>query len=459
MELDEAISLGLASGADFIDIREQEILTTSIEIVDGTVRTLSTGKKRGYGIRSFCKGAWGFSVSHGTEKKLLKRAVEDSVRLAKFSSSLKKERFDLDGKSYEGKVLTSQIEPPSKVPVEEKLRKGLEFEKAARIDERVKNVTVRYNDVVIYERIQNSFGTRVEQRISRVNCYVFVYASEAGITERAFESIGGAVGFEILRSEAAATMAEKAARRAVELLSAKSAPAGPYKAILDQKLAGIFIHEAFGHATEADSVLAKMSVLEGRIGTQIGSKLVNVVDDPTLPNLYGSYPFDDEGTPSRKKYLVKEGILMGFMHSLETSARMKQECTGNGRSMSYSNPPMVRMSNTFIDRGDWKFEELFEDIDEGIYAKGGLYGYTEPSKGQFMFKAEEGWMIRKGELMERLREVAIAGITLEVLHNIDAVADDLEMRIGHCGKGGQWVPVTSGSPHVRVKRMVFGGLR
>ncbi|HIE22864.1 MAG TPA: TldD/PmbA family protein [Candidatus Korarchaeota archaeon] len=459
MELDGAISFGLDLGADFVDIREQEILTTSIEIVDGTVRTLSTGKKRGYGIRSFCRGAWGFSVTHGTGKELLKKAVEDSVRLAKFSSSLKEERFDLEGKRYEGKVLTSQAEPPSEVLVEGKLRKALEFEKAARIDERIRNVTVRYNDVVIYERVQNSFGTKVEQKIPRVNCYVFVYASEAGITERAFESIGGTVGFEILRTDKAAVMSEKAARRAVELLAAKSAPAGPYKAVLDQKLAGIFIHEAFGHATEADSVLAKMSVLEGRIGTQIGSELVDVIDDPTIPNLYGSYPFDDEGTPSRKKYLVKEGILMGFMHSLETSSRMKQECTGNGRSMSYSNPPMVRMSNTFIAKGDWKFEELLEDIDEGIYAKGGLYGYTDPSKGQFMFKAEEGWMIRKGELVERLREVAITGMTLEVLHNIDAVADDLEMRIGHCGKGGQWVPTTAGSPHVRVKRMIFGGLR
>ncbi len=459
MELDEAVSIGLELGADFIDIREQEILATSIEIVDGTVRTLSTGKKRGYGIRSFCKGAWGFSVTHGSSKGFLRKAIEDSVRLAKLSASLKKEKFDLEGRSYEGKAKTPRIEVPSGVSVEEKLKTAIEFEKSARIDERIKNVTVRYNDVVFFERVANSFGTRVEQEISRVNSYVFVYASEAGVTERAFESIGGTVGFEILRGEKAATMGEEAARRAVDLLKAKSAPSGSYKAILDQKLAGIFIHEAFGHATEADSVLAKMSVLEGRIGKQVGSELVNVVDDPTLPNLYGSYPFDDEGTPSKRKYLVKEGVLIGFMHSLETSSRMKQECTGNGRAMSYSSPPMVRMSNTFITKGDWKFEELVEDIDEGIYAKGGLYGYTEPSKGQFMFKAEEGWLIRKGELVERLREVAIAGMTLEVLHNIDAVADDLEMRIGHCGKGGQWVPTTAGSPHIRVKKMTFGGLR
>ncbi|HDI73869.1 MAG TPA: TldD/PmbA family protein, partial [Candidatus Korarchaeota archaeon] len=416
MELEEAISLGLDLGADFIDIREQRILTTSIEIVDGVVRTLSTGKKEGYGIRSFCRGAWGFSVAHGRSRDALKKAIEDSVKLAKISASLKKEKFELQGRDYEGKASISRIEDPLDVPIDEKLGMALEFEKSARIDDRVKNVTVRYNDVVLYERVLNSFGTNVEQEISRVNSYVFVYASEAGITERAFEGIGGTTGFEILRSEKASLMGEKAARRAVELLSAKSAPSGPYKAILDQRLAGIFIHEAFGHATEADEVLAKMSVLEGKIGTTVGSELVNVIDDPTIPDLYGSYPFDDEGTPSKRKYLVKEGVLVGFMHSLETSSRMKQECTGNGRSMSYSTPPLVRMSNTFIDRGDWKFEELLEEIDEGIYAKGGLYGYTEPSKGQFMFKAEEGWLIRKGELVERLREVAIAGMTLEVLY-------------------------------------------
>ncbi len=164
MELDKAISIGLEMGADFIDIREQEILTTSIEIVDGTVRTLSTGKKVGYGIRSFIKGAWGFSVTHDKDKEFLRRAIKDSVRLAKISAPIKKERFDLKGISYEGKASTSRIDDPSEIPVEEKLNTALSLGKSARLDERIKNITVRYNDVIFFRKSNEQFWNQNRTR-------------------------------------------------------------------------------------------------------------------------------------------------------------------------------------------------------------------------------------------------------------------------------------------------------
>ncbi|MDK2383736.1 MAG: TldD/PmbA family protein, partial [Candidatus Korarchaeota archaeon] len=252
-------------------------------------------------------------------------------------------------------------------------------------------------------------------------------------------------------------IAEEAAKRAVEALSAKPAPPGPHPAILDPKLAGVFIHEAFGHAAEGDAVVNNESILTGKLGEKVGSEVVSVVDDPTIEGLYGFYRYDDEGTESRRKYIVKEGILSGYMTNLETASKLGIEPTGNARSMDYSNPPIVRMSNTFIDRGDWTLEEMLSDMKRGIYAFGSLYGYTDPAKGQFMFKAEGGWLIENGELKQRLREVAITGMTLEVLNNMDAVGKDLSHDPGMCGKMGQWVPVTTGAPHVRVSRLVFGG--
>jgi TldD protein len=162
--------------------------------------------------------------------------------------------------------------------------------------------------------------------------------------------------------------------------------------------------------------------------------------------------------PAKRKVIVDRGVLKGFMHSLESSSRMNCESTGNGRACSYDAPPIVRMSNTFIDRGDSSLEEMLSEMRDGIYAIGSLYGYTNPAKGQFMFKAEEGWLVEKGELKQRLREVALSGDILSILGNVELIGKDLSFQGGYCGKDGQTVPVSIGSPHVLVKEVVFGGM-
>ncbi len=447
-------------GAEFAEVRWQRVESTRLVVVDGTLRELNTGVREGFGIRAFVGGAWGFSTVHGGDESAAMRAVEEAVRLASAASKLKSESFKMGGEPSSGTWETRARMDPREVDISRKIDFTMELNDSARaVDQRVKNVNAAYVDTVSEERIANTLGTRVSQEIVRTRAAVQIFAHEAGTTERAFESVGGLGGFEMVQTDKALAMGEEAARRAVDLLSAKSAPAGPFKAILDPKLAGVFIHEAFGHACEADEVLAKMSILEGRIGERVGREIVNVSDDPTLPGLYGSYAFDSEGSRARKKHLVREGVLTSFMHNLETASRMGTVSTGNGRATDYSHPPIVRMSNTFIEPGDWGVEEMFAEVRDGIYAAGSLYGYTDPAKGEFVFKAEGGWRIKNGERVERLREVAITGTILEILHNISAVGRDLQYDPGHCGKFGQWVPVTTGSPHILVERVVFGGMR
>ncbi len=460
LDLERLVGRALDLGAEFVEIRWQRSTTNRLFVVDGVIRELNTGIVEGVGIRALVGGAWGFATVHGGDPDAVERALKEAVRLAKASAQMKSEKFRLDAPSHQGSWSTRVRKDPSEVDVEGKIRFALDLnDSAKRVDPRVKNVNVGYADTHSQEEIVNSLGTRVRQETVRTRAAVQVFAHEAGITERAFESVGGLGGFEVVEAEHARGIGEAAASRAVEFLSAKSAPAGPFRAILDPKLAGVFIHEAFGHACEADEVLAKMSILEGKIGTRVGREIVNVVDDPTIPGLYGSYAYDSEGSPAKKKYLVKEGVLNSFMHNLETSSRMGVSPTGNGRATDYSYPPIVRMSNTFIEPGDWTLEEMLSEVKEGIYAEGSLYGYTDPAKGEFVFKAEGGWLIKNGEFVERLREVAITGTILEILHNISAVGRDLKYDPGACGKFGQWVPVTTGSPHVLVERVVFGGMR
>lgn len=451
MELESIISEGVELGADFVEIREERSRTTIVRVVDGVVRELSNGDEFRISVRTLYEGGWGFSVARSPRD--LEESLKDSLKLAKLSSK-PSPKLEVDWPSFRGSYEVLGKELAYEAPIDRKLNVLMDQHRAASSIKSVRNINISLVDSFRETRILNSQGTDVSQRVSRVRIAAYVFAHESGITEASFESKGGLGGIEVIEGS---DVAERAARRAVEALSAIPAPPGPHKAILDPKLAGVFIHEAFGHAAEGDSIVNGESILTDMVGKRVGSSLVNVIDDPTLEGLYGSYKYDDEGTEAKRKYIVKEGILSGYLTNLEVSKRLNAGPTGNARSMDFSNPPEVRMSNTFIGSGDWSLEEMLSEIKEGIYAFGSLYGYTDPAKGQFMFKAEGGWLIEGGEITKRLREVAITGMTLEVLHNVEAIGRDLQYDPGSCGKKGQWVPVTTGSPHVMVRSLVFGG--
>jgi TldD protein len=228
--------------------------------------------------------------------------------------------------------------------------------------------------------------------------------------------------------------------------------------VLDPVLAGVFVHEAFGHLSESDFVYENDRMREiMTLGKQFGSEQLNIVDTATIPGLRGSYKYDDEGMPATKTYLIREGKLVGRLHSRETAAKMKEKPTGNARAINYRYPPIVRMTNTYIEPGSVSFEDMIGDIKEGIYAKNWYGGTT--SMEMFTFSAGETYMIRNGKLAEALRPVVLTGNVFTTLKNIVAIGNDLEMNQGGgCGKGEQMpLPVSNGSPHIRIRRCLVGG--
>jgi TldD protein len=248
------------------------------------------------------------------------------------------------------------------------------------------------------------------------------------------------------------------ARHAVELLAAPQVKGGEYTVVLDPVLAGVFVHEAFGHLSESDFVyeddrLRQVMVL----GKRFGSHELNIVDSAARPGLRGSYKYDDEGVPATKTYLIKEGKLVGRLHSRETAAKMGEKPTGNARAINYRYPPIVRMTNTYIEPGKSSFEDIIAGIKEGVYARNWFGGTT--SMEMFTFSAGEAYMIRNGKLAEALRPVVLTGNVFTTLNNIDAIAGDLDMNQGGgCGKAGQMpLPVSNGSPHIRISRCLVGG--
>ena len=228
--------------------------------------------------------------------------------------------------------------------------------------------------------------------------------------------------------------------------------------VLDPVLAGVFTHEAFGHLSESDFVYENEQVRQiMTLGKQFGSAELNIVDSASIPGLRGSYKYDDEGVPATKTNLIREGKLVGRLHSRETAAKMNEEPTGNARAINYRYPPIVRMTNTYIEPGIASFDDIIADIKEGVYAKNWYGGMT--SMEMFTFSAGEAYMIRQGKVAELLRPVMLTGNVFTTLKNIDAIGNDLEMNQGGgCGKGGQMpLPVSNGSPHIRIRHCLIGG--
>ena len=248
-----------------------------------------------------------------------------------------------------------------------------------------------------------------------------------------------------------------AAERAVRQLEAQSVKGGEYTVILDPYLAGVFIHEAFGHLSEADFVYENPRMQELlQLGKPMAIEQLNVVDDATIEGLPGSIQYDDEGVRAQRKYLIKDGVLTQRLHNRETAGKMKEQPTGNARALGATYPPIVRMTNTAIEAGDRTFEEMIHDIEEGVYAVRMLGGQTNGE--MFTFAAAEGYMIRNGQVAEPVSDVTLSGNVFQTLKDIDAVGSDLLYTGGGCGKGGQMpLPVSVGGPHVRIQNVVIGG--
>jgi TldD protein len=275
------------------------------------------------------------------------------------------------------------------------------------------------------------------------------------VVRQGFESIHSRSDYEVLHGiEAQVT---QAAERAVRQLDAKPVKGGQYTVVLDPYLTGVFIHEAFGHLSEADFVYENPRMQELLVlGKPMAIPQLNVVDDATLPDLPGSLKYDDEGVPAQRKYLIKDGILTQRLHNRETAGKMQEQTTGNARAITAMHPPIVRMTNTGIEPGDAKFEDMIKDIQEGVYAVRMLGGQTNGE--MFTFAAAEGYMIRQGEIAESVSDVTLTGNVFQTLKDIEAIGEDAAYRSGGCGKGGQApLPVSTGGPHVRIKNVVVGG--
>ncbi len=444
---------------DFMDVRYYLADTNSIAIRRGIADQTVSQSIKGVACRALIDGAWGFSTTTSFEGGDMKVAMETAVKTAKAMSKNIGEPGVVAQDYVFKDIMPLDVKiDPREIPMDEKIRVAIEFEKnISGVSNQIKISTASLSDTVQREIIVNSLGTEVDF----YNCYVSARGSatarEGSLIQNAGESTGTTNGWETIEETNLAEMGQKAGNRAVALLSAEKPSSGKMNIVMDQSLVGLFIHEAFGHAMEADGILSNMSVLKEKIGKPVGVPAINVVDDPTMKGERGYFPYDSEGTKTQRRNMVVDGIQKEFYHSLETAAKMGVKPNGAARAMDYNYRPIVRMGCTFIKRGDMNFEELCQEIGDGVYLKKSGGGYVNPSIGQFFFSTQEGQLIKNGEPGALTQNVAMSGMTLEVLSNVIGVGNDFMLRSGSCGKGSQTAIVTMGGPSLAVKNVVVGG--
>ncbi len=446
---------------DYFDLRIEEIETTFLHFRGKELEAIQRNFERGGFFRIFQKGNWLSTSFNDVESQINRENIDN---LLKNALLLKPKEGSLtflfpkeDKRNY--KIIDQEELLNYKFDL---LRK---YNNILLSHPKIVTTNAIYNDRLVKKIFYSKDGREIDFTIFYYTIYLVAVSRDGnnicdyGLGIGRSKILEGEVSIkELLKDlDNKESEIEKIVKIAVDLLSAESVVGGTYDVVIDQRLAGVFAHEAFGHLSEADHIYTneKLKKLMA-IGSQYGIEELTIVDDPLLIGERGSYLYDDEGTEAKKTYLLKEGKIAGHLHSKETAARMGEELTGNARSISYRYPPIVRMSNTYIEPRDKSFEELLSLLDNGLYICGARGGQTELEN--FSFASQYAYEVKKGKLGKMIKDVTICGNVFETLKNIKGIGNDLKIFGGSCGKGNQYpLPVGDGGPHILIKNVIIGG--
>lgn len=437
--------------ADYADIRASDFAADSISIKNGEVHSAISGSMKVISARVLVKGSWGFASTNSLERA--GEMAESAQRLARVSQKRSLGSALSEEGAVRDRVRVKPRENPAGIAMDDKIRDVLELNREMAVDPKIVSYETSYMDACGSEYFLSTEGGRILFEPVYTMVTYSAYAKDGTVISMR-ENCGSQAGYEVV--EQSRDKAQETSRRALEALGAQVVKSGTYDVVLDQRMAGVLAHEAIGHACEADSVLTGESLLRGSLGKRIGSRHVTIVDDATIPGAFGSYPYDDEGVPGRRKVLIENGVLKSYMHSRETAQKMGAKSTGNARAQSVGHFPIVRMSNTYFAKGGHSLEELLEGT--GLYVSGLKGGAVDISTGNFQFAAELGKLVEKGEMTKAVRDITIFGNIRGTLAAVDGVDSDfLGFNPGLCGKGMQMVRVADGGAHVRIRGVRVGG--
>lgn len=459
LELERILDRAVGLGASYADVRYQCYDREMITVENKALKSYSSGRLGGLGIRIAIKGAVGYASTSDLSWNSVEKTLDNSIKAAK-SIGGEKQTFG-EAKVRNTDVKLSIKTDPMDVSPEEKVSVALDANKAAWISDYVKSAMTRLGLSKDFRLFMSSEGAKISVETALVGLQHQSVAKVNGVMERVPYSESKCAGFEFIKSKDWNSFVADISKLTIEAASSEAPPSGTYPVVVDPEVFGVVLHEAFGHASEGDEVFTGESVLHNKLGVKLASELVTIIDEGEVDGGY-FYPFDDEGMKKGRTVIVEDGVLKGYLHDRSSALKFGVESTGNGRAQDFENVPIVRQTNYYMQPRDYKFEELIEDIDFGIYVreKGWTGGQVDPGMGTFTFDVGPSRIIRNGELAETVRGVVISGLILETLKTVDAVGKDLKFTtsaFGYCGKSYQRASVGIGGVLVRARKMTVGG--
>jgi len=453
--LQRVLGTALRSGGEFAEVFAEDKRSSSARLDDGRVEELTSGRDRGAGIRVVRGDTTGFAHTADLSENGLRTAAEAAAAAARGGGGGVKEvavsRRSVE-RPHDVRIFPEDVPKAAKV---ELLQRA---EDAARAEgDAIRQVSALTADSRRHILVANSDGVLVEDDQVRTRFMVQCVAVGDTGMQTGYEGPGRTIGFELYDEVDVEDVARTAARRSLEMLKARPAPSGKLPVVLKQGAGGVLFHEACGHGLEADLVGKDASVFRDRVGEQVASPLVTLVDDGTYAREWGTYAVDDEGNPARRNTLIEDGVLTDYMWDFLRARKEGRTSSGNGRRQSYQHLPMVRMTNTYVLEGEEDPDEIIRQTPHGVYCVQLGGGQVNTATGDFVFGITEAYMIENGEITDPIRSANLIGNGPEVLQLIDAVGNDFDTWAGTCGKDGQGVPVSAGQPTLRVGAITIGG--
>ena len=453
-ELEKYLNFCMKSEADFAEIYEEKESNETISSLNGKMEDVNHVLVQGIGVRLYKGVRSVYGYSNETDENAVLPMLEELVDA--FGKKDSGPEVKLNEVTYENRhPVKIDFE---KVSLEDK-HQLLERATKAAFDYDSKIVKVQSNLLNVNQKVQiaNSDGKLISDTRVRTRIMVYAYSQDGTNFQSGRDHRGAGMGLEFYETATPEMIGTEAARIALVNLVAKDCPSGKMPVVIDNAFGGVIFHEACGHALEATSVSKNMSVFSGKLGQQIASTCVSAVDDGTIPNAWGSQNIDDEGNFQKRRLLIENGILKTYMIDTLNGRRMDAQSTSSARRESYKFEPTSRMSNTFILPGDTEFEDLFEGIEKGLYAKKMGGGSVNPQTGEFNFAVLEGYMIENGKVTYPVKGAALIGNGRDILWNIEKVGKNLATGQGMCGSSSGSIPADVGQPPIKVSSITVGG--
>ncbi len=454
--LQKVIAAAMSKGGDYADLFFEHKISNSLGLEDGKVNRAFSNIDYGVGIRVLKGDQTGFAYSENLAMNDMLNAAKMAANIAgnpkEFQPVAVNEKTPADYYSIKQKWTDATIK--DKVPFVQKIN-----DKVFSLDKKVTKVNAFLADETSYVLFYNSEGRITYDYRPMMRFGAVCIMEKDGQIENAYSARSFRTGFEIMTDSLIDEIAQEAIDKTNLLFEAGKPKAGEMPVVLGAGGSGILLHEAIGHAFEADFNRKGTSIFSDKLNKKVAENFINIIDDGTLPNDRGAINIDDEGNDVQKTYLVKDGILNSYLHDRISAKHYGVEPTGNGRRESFRNMPIPRMRSTYMENGPHTTEEILAAVDYGVYVDNFSNGEVKIGAGDFTFFVKSGYIIEKGKLTKPIKDINIVGNGPQALADITMAANDYKNDSGTwtCGKDGQSVPVTLGLPTVLVKKMTVGG--